>query len=153
MAGFSASTYAILYSKLKSLTTGITNIQASGNQIVFTLNDGSQLSITIPNQLTTQEKADLVKAIPMLNKMIENNDGRLEYNGKLLLTEEDFSKVNIQSIHDLLKVLTVDTDGKAIINGVKIDTNGTDITINGSTVVFTKDEATGDINFDTDVTW
>lgn len=153
MAGFSASTYAILYSKLKSLTTGISNIQANGNQIIFTLKDGSQLIITIPNQLTEKEKADLVKAIPMLNKMIENSDNRLTYDGKLLLTEEDLSKLHIKSIHDLLKVLTVDTDGKSIINGVKIDTDGTDITMNGNTIVFTKHEAIGDIDFDTDIIW
>lgn len=153
MAGFSSSTYAILYSKLRSLTTGISNITASGNQIVFTLNDGSTQTLTIPNQLTTQEKHDLVQAIPMLNKMVEDANGRLTYDGKLLLSEEDLSKANIKTIQDLLKVLQIDTDGKAILNGVKVTTDGTDIFMNGETVVFTKDETTGDIDFDTDITW
>lgn len=153
MAGFSASTYAILYSKLKSLTTGISNIQANGNQIIFTLKDGSQLTITIPNQLTEKEKADLVKAIPVLNKMVEDVNGKLTYDGRLLLSEEDLSKANIKTIQDLLKVLKIDTDGKAILNDVKVTTDGTDIFMNGETVVFTKDEAIGNIDFDTDIIW
>ena len=151
MAGFSSSTYAILYSKLRSLTTGIANITASGNQIVFTLNDGSTQTLTIPNQLTTQEKHDLVHAIPMLNKMVEDANGRLTYDGKLLLSEEDLSKANIKTIQDLLKVLQIDTDGKAILNGVKVTTDGTDIFMNGETVVFAKDETIGDIDFDNDI--
>lgn len=138
MAGFSPSTYAILYSKIKSLTTGISNIKANGNQIIFTLQDGTTQTITIPNQLSTQEKNDLVQAIPLLNKLVENKDGHLIYDNKVLLNEDDLSKNNINSLKDLLKGLFFDSDGKVTINGIKITQNNQEYFIDNEQLVLLK---------------
>ena len=59
MAGFSSSTYAILYSKLKSVATGVksvTNDPTNPNNIIFTLNDNSKITITLSNPIIFVDK-------------------------------------------------------------------------------------------------
>ena len=59
MAGFSSSTYAILYSKLKSFATGVksvTNDTTNPNNIIFTLHDNSKITITLSNPIIFANK-------------------------------------------------------------------------------------------------
>ena len=59
MAGFSSSTYAILYSKLKSVATGVksvTNDPTNPNNIIFTLHDNSKITITLSNPIIFVDK-------------------------------------------------------------------------------------------------
>ena len=71
MAGFSPSTYALLYSKLKSVSSGVKNValttDASG--IIFTLNDNSKLTVTLPYPLTKAQRDEIVKLLPTLSKI------------------------------------------------------------------------------------
>lgn len=56
---FSSETYAILQSKLKSIATGVksvTNDPSNPNNIIFTLNDNSKITITLSNPITFVNK-------------------------------------------------------------------------------------------------
>ena len=97
MAGFSPSTYALLYSKLKSVASGVKNValtpDASG--IIFTLNDNSKLTVTLPSQLTVVQRDEIVKLLPTLSKMKEDTNGNLTYDGDRLLVESDKTTTDI----------------------------------------------------------
>ena len=59
MSGFSSSTYAILQSKLKSVATGVKSVASdpsNPNNIIFTLNDNSKITITLSNPITFVNK-------------------------------------------------------------------------------------------------
>ena len=97
MAGFSPSTYALLYSKLKSVSSGVKNValttDASG--IIFTLNDNSKLTVTLPYPLTKAQRDEIVKLLPTLSKMKEDTNGNLTYDGNRLLVESDKTTTDI----------------------------------------------------------
>ena len=97
MAGFSPSTYALLYSKLKSVSSGVKNValttDASG--IIFTLNDNSKLTVTLPYPLTKTQRDEIVKLLPTLSKMKEDTNGNLTYDGNRLLVESDKTTTDI----------------------------------------------------------
>ena len=94
---FSSSVYAILQSKLKSVATGVKNValtpDASG--IIFTLNDNSKLTVTLPYPLTKAQKDEIVKLLPTLSKMKEDTNGNLTYDGDRLLVESDKTTTDI----------------------------------------------------------
>ena len=94
---FSASTYALLYSKLKSVASGVKNValttDASG--LIFTLNDNSKLTVTLPYPLTKAQKDEIVKLLPTLSKMKEHTNGKLTYDGDRLLVESDKTTTDI----------------------------------------------------------
>lgn len=59
LAGFSPSTYALLYKKIKSVATGVKSVNAdptNPNNIIFTLNDNSKITITLSNPITFVNK-------------------------------------------------------------------------------------------------
>ena len=59
MAGFSPSTYSLLYKKIKSVATGVKSVNAdptNPNNIIFTLNDNSKITITLSNPITFVNK-------------------------------------------------------------------------------------------------
>ena len=54
MAGFSPSTYSLLYKKIKSVATGVKSVNAdptNPNNIIFTLHDNSKITITLSNPI------------------------------------------------------------------------------------------------------
>ena len=59
MAGFSPSTYSLLYKKIKSVATGVKSVNAdptNPNNIIFTLHDNSKITITLSNPITFVNK-------------------------------------------------------------------------------------------------
>ena len=59
MAGFSSSTYALLYKKIKSVATGVKSVNAdptNPNNIIFTLHDNSKITITLSNPIIFANK-------------------------------------------------------------------------------------------------
>ena len=94
---FSSSVYAILQSKLKSVSSGVKNValtpDASG--IIFTLNDNSKLTVTLPYPLTKAQRDEIVKLLPTLSKMKEDTNGNLTYDGDRLLVESDKTTTDI----------------------------------------------------------
>ena len=88
---FSSETYAILQSKLKSVASGVKNValtpDASG--LIFTLNDNSKLTVTLPYPLTVAQRDEIVKLLPTLSKMKEDTNGNLTYDGDRRLVESD----------------------------------------------------------------
>ena len=94
---FSSETYAILQSKLKSVSSGVKNValtpDASG--IIFTLNDNSKLTVTLPYPLTKAQRDEIVKLLPTLSKMKEDTNGNLTYDGDRLLVESDKTTTDI----------------------------------------------------------
>ena len=59
MAGFSPSTYSLLYKKMKSVATGVKSVNAdptNPNNIIFTLHDNSKITITLSNPITFVNK-------------------------------------------------------------------------------------------------
>ena len=94
---FSSSVYAILQSKLKSVATGVKNValtpDASG--LIFTLNDNSKLTVTLPYPLTVAQRDEIVKLLPTLSKMKEDTNGKLTYDGDRLLVESDKTTTDI----------------------------------------------------------
>ena len=97
MAGFSSSTYAILYSKLKSVASGVKNVALTPDEsgLIFTLNDNSKLTVTLPSQLTVTQRDEIVKLLPTLSKMKEDTNGNLTYDGDRVLVESDKTTTDI----------------------------------------------------------
>lgn len=97
LAGFSPSTFSLLYCKLKSVSSGVKNValttDASG--IIFTLNDNSKLTVTLPYPLTKAQRDEIVKLLPTLSKMKEDTNGNLTYDGDRLLVESDKTTTDI----------------------------------------------------------
>ena len=59
MAGFSPSTYSLLYKKIKSVATGVKSVAndpTNPNNIIFTLHDNSKITITLSNPITFVNK-------------------------------------------------------------------------------------------------
>ena len=59
MAGFSPSTYSLLYKKIKSVATGVKSVNAdptNPNNIIFTLHDNSKITITLSNPIIFANK-------------------------------------------------------------------------------------------------
>lgn len=94
---FSSSVFAILQSKIKSVASGVKNValttDASG--IIFTLNDNSKLTVTLPYPLTKAQRDEIVKLLPTLSKMKEDTNGNLTYDGDRLLVESDKTTTDI----------------------------------------------------------
>ena len=94
---FSSSVFAILQSKIKSVASGVKNValtpDASG--IIFTLNDNSKLTVTLPYPLTVAQRDEIVKLLPTLSKMKEDTNGNLTYDGDRLLLESDKTTTDI----------------------------------------------------------
>ena len=94
---FSSSVFAILNGKLKSVASGVKNValtpDASG--IIFTLNDNSKLTVTLPYPLTKVQRDEIVKLLPTLSKMKEDTNGKLTYDGDRLLVESDKTTTDI----------------------------------------------------------
>ena len=94
---FSSETYALLYSKLKSVASGVKNVALTPNAsgLIFTLNDNSKLTVTLPYPLTVAQRDEIVKLLPTLSKMKEDTNGKLTYDGDRILEESDKTTTDI----------------------------------------------------------
>ena len=94
---FSSSVFAILQSKIKSVASGVKNVALTPNAsgLIFTLNDNSKLTVTLPYPLTIAQRDEIVKLLPTLSKMKEDTNGNLTYDGDRLLVESDKTTTDI----------------------------------------------------------
>ena len=126
------------------LGTGIINVAIVDLEgtinLDFLMSDGSHVFTPIDGVLTPQQKADVVKVLPVLNKMLENTEGRVQYDEKTILTEEDISLDQTKQLVKLLSIITIDSDGKGKINNIKFDMDAdNDITANGKKILYSED--------------
>ena len=145
MSNFSPSTWVLSNSTIKSALSGISNFVQTPNGFKITTNDGRTFEYVVQNMHEHQNLTDV------LEKLTTNVNGELFFDSKKILTTEDITPQDIEKLQEILDAIELDTDGKMIINDVKITTDGTDIFLNGETVVFTKDEMDEDIDFDNDI--
>ena len=63
MAGFSPSTYSLLYKKIKSVATGVKSVNAdptNPNNIIFTLHDNSKITISLSKFISFKSNSSLI---------------------------------------------------------------------------------------------
>lgn len=126
------------------LGTGIINVAIVDLEgtvnLDFLMSDGSHIFTPIDGVLTPQQKADVVKVLPVLNKMLENTEGRVQYDEKTILTEEDISLDQTKQLVKLLSIITIDSDEKGKINNIKFDMDAdNDIIANGKKLLYKED--------------
>lgn len=100
--------FAILLKKLKSVASGVKGVAvdtSDPSKLLFTLNDNSTISITIPNPVTT---------VALVNKLSIDTDGYLCYDGKRVC---DFTDDEIT----LLKKFSISaTDGSLLFDNTPL---------------------------------
>ena len=96
--------FAVLLKKLKSVASGVKDVAVDSSdpsKLLFTLNDNTTISITIPNPVTT---------VALVNKLSIDTDGYLCYDGKRVC---DFTDDEIT----LLKKFSISaTDGSLLFD-------------------------------------
>lgn len=108
------------YEKIKEIETGISQIiLVNGNILRFVLADNTNIDITMPSQLTEAQKDKLVGFIPYINNFLEEN-GKLKYNNKQLLTTDDLPK---PTNADIGKAIIVDEGLNYIFTEIITDYN------------------------------
>ena len=100
--------FAVLLKKLKSVASGVKGVAVDSSdpsKLLFTLNDNSTISITIPNPVTT---------VALVNKLSIDTDGYLCYDGKRVC---DFTDDEIT----LLKKFSISTtDGSLLFDNTPL---------------------------------
>ena len=100
--------FAVLLKKLKSVASGVKGVAvdpSDPSKLLFTLNDNSTISITIPNPVTT---------VALVNKLSIDADGYLCYDGKRVC---DFTDDEIT----LLKKFSISTtDGSLLFDNTPL---------------------------------
>ena len=148
--------FAVLLKKLKSVASGVKGVAVDSSdpsKLLFTLNDNSTISITIPNPVTT---------VALVNKLSIDTDGYLCYDGKRVC---DFTDDEIT----LLKKFSISTtDGSLMFDNTPLsmltqqeretisnlaqnfvfnkDSSGSllSVEVNGAVISQTTDPVTGD---------
>ena len=89
--------YSLLNKKIKSVASGVKKVELTTDHsgLIFTLNDNSKLTVTLPSQLTVAQRDEIVKLLPTLSKMKEDTNGNLTYDGDRLLVESDKTTTDI----------------------------------------------------------
>lgn len=89
--------YSLLNKKIKSVASGVKKVELTTDHsgLIFTLNDNSKLTVTLPSQLTVAQRDEIVKLLPTLSKMKEDTNGNLTYDGNRLLVESDKATTDI----------------------------------------------------------
>ena len=89
--------YSLLIKKIKSVASGVKKVELTTDHsgLIFTLNDNSKLTVTLPSQLTVAQRDEIVKLLPTLSKMKEDTNGKLTYDGNRLLVESDKTTTDI----------------------------------------------------------
>lgn len=89
--------YSLLNKKIKSVASGVKKVELTTDHsgLIFTLNDNSKLTVTLPSQLTVAQRDEIVKLLPTLSKMKEDVNGDFTYDGDRLLVESDKTTTDI----------------------------------------------------------
>ena len=89
--------YSLLIKKIKSVASGVKKVELTTDHsgLIFTLNDNSKLTVTLPSQLTVAQRDEIVKLMPTLSKMKEDTNGNLTYDGNKVLVESDKATTDI----------------------------------------------------------
>ena len=89
--------YSLLIKKIKSVASGVKKVELTTDHsgLIFTLNDNSKLTVTLPSQLTVAQRDEIVKLLPILSKMKEDVNGDFTYDGDRLLVESDKTTTDI----------------------------------------------------------
>ena len=89
--------YSVLIKKIKSVASGVKKVELTTDHsgLIFTLNDNSKLTVTLPSQLTVAQRDEIVKLMPTLSKMKEDTNGNLTYDGNKVLVESDKATTDI----------------------------------------------------------
>lgn len=89
--------YSLLNKKIKSVASGVKKVELTTDHsgLIFTLNDNSKLTVTLPSQLTVAQRDEIVKLLPTLSKIKEDTNGNLTYDGNRLLVESDKTTTDI----------------------------------------------------------
>ena len=89
--------YSLLIKKIKSVASGVQKVELTTDHsgLIFTLNDNSKLTVTLPSQLTVAQRDEIVKLLPTMSKMKEDTNGNLTYDGNRLLVESDKTTTDI----------------------------------------------------------
>lgn len=89
--------YSLLNKKLKSVASGVKKVELTTDHsgLIFTLNDNSKLTVTLPSQLTVAQRDEIVKLLPTLSKMKEDVNGDFTYDGDKVLVESDKTTTDI----------------------------------------------------------
>ena len=89
--------YSLLNKKIKSVASGVKKVELTTDHsgLIFTLNDNSKLTVTLPSQLTVAQRDEIVKLLPILSKMKEDVNGDFTYDGDKVLVESDKATTDI----------------------------------------------------------
>lgn len=89
--------YSLLIKKIKSVASGVKKVELTTDHsgLIFTLNDNSKLTVTLPSQLTVAQRDEIVKLMPTLSKMKEDTNGDFTYDGDKVLVESDKATTDI----------------------------------------------------------
>ena len=89
--------YSLLIKKIKSVASGVKKVELTTDHsgLIFTLNDNSKLTVTLPSQLTVAQRDEIVRLLPILSKMKEDVNGDFTYDGDRLLVESDKTTTDI----------------------------------------------------------
>ena len=89
--------YSLLIKKIKSVASGVKKVELTTDHsgLIFTLNDNSKLTVTLPSQLTVAQRDEIVRLLPILSKMKEDVNGDFTYDGDKVLVESDKATTDI----------------------------------------------------------
>ena len=89
--------YSLLNKKMKSVASGVKKVELTTDHsgLIFTLNDNSKLTVTLPSQLTVAQRDEIVRLLPILSKMKEDVNGDFTYDGDKVLVESDKATTDI----------------------------------------------------------
>ena len=89
--------YSLLNKKIKSVASGVKKVELTTDHsgLIFTLNDNSKLTVTLPSQLTVAQRDEIVRLLPILSKMKEDVNGDFTYDGDKVLVESDKATTDI----------------------------------------------------------
>ena len=96
--------YSLLIKKIKSVASGVKKVELTTDHsgLIFTLNDNSKLTVTLPSQLTVEQRDEIVSLLPTLSKLTEDTNGKLTYDGDRLLVESDKTTTDIDFDNDII---------------------------------------------------
>lgn len=89
--------YSLLNKKIKSVASGVKKVELTTDHsgLIFTLNDNSKLTVTLPSQLTVAQRDEIVRLLPILSKMKEDVNGDFTYDGDKVLVESNKATTDI----------------------------------------------------------
>lgn len=117
---FSASTFVILYAKIKSALSGIASIEETSTGFKITTTSGGSFSFTIPNWHKHDNKV-------VLDLLTQDSNGNLTFDTKKIATEDDLKKLQtlLEALIKKKQDILTAGDNISIVNN-KISSNQID---------------------------